>query len=62
MGGITVTFGGGTKKIASLPLGGYIWCEKRKKIRIVASRRQSRAKMSEAGDGEDDDDDDDSDV
>ena len=38
---------------------GYIWCEKRKKkIRIVASRRQLRTLMSEAGDEGDDDDDD----
>ena len=36
----------------------YIWCEKRKKIRIVASRRQSRTLISEAGDEGDDDDDD----
>ena len=50
-----------TKKIHIVPsqTDGYIWCEKRKKIRIVASRRQSRTLMSEAGDEGDEDDDDD---
>ena len=41
------------------PVTSRIWWGKQKKIRIVASRRQSRAKMSEVGDGEGDDDDDD---